>query len=83
MMKSFTGPFECGTWPDLNIFRFYLKRQLMACERVVADKGYRGELNIITPDNAKDDEHKDRMNRARARHETVNGRIKNWKIMVD
>ena len=36
---SYNGPFECGRWPDLNIFRNKVKRMLPVGERVVADRG--------------------------------------------
>lgn len=78
---SFNGPFECGTWPDLKIFRSRLKYNLSAGEKVVADRGYRGEDRICTPDSFRTIEHKNAMNTARARHETINGRLKTWGIL--
>lgn len=80
---SYTGPFECGTWPDLSIFRFKLKRMLSPAEKVVADKGYRGECRVMTSLQARTVEHHELMNTARARHETVNGRLKAWSILKD
>jgi len=78
---AYNGPFECGSWPDLRIFRSRLKRLLGRSEKVVADRGYRGDPRVIIPDNARDEAHLEEMNVARARHETVNGRLKTWKIM--
>lgn len=37
------GPFPCGAWPDISIFRFALKYLLDENERVEADDGYIGE----------------------------------------
>ena len=78
---SYTGPFECGTWPDLSIFRSRLKHMLGPCEHVVADKGYRGDLKVFTEDQAISFEHQHCMNVARGRHETFNGRMKAWGIL--
>jgi len=72
------GPFPCGGWPDLRIFRYLLKTLLGPSECVVADKGYKGDLRVHTSLRAKDDNHKKAMSNVRARHETVNGRIKMW-----
>ena len=67
---------------DLSIFQIKLKSLLAPFERVVADKGYKGDGRIDTPLDAKDDAHKEAMGRARARHETINGRFKNWGILA-
>ena len=37
------GPYPCGSWPDINIFRDALITELEAGERVEADDGYIGE----------------------------------------
>ena len=78
---SYNGPLECGRWPDLKIFRSKLKQMLSLGEKVVADRGYRGETRIIAPDSARDGRHYKAMNNARARHETINGRLKTWGIL--
>ena len=42
------GPFPCGQYPDLKIFRLGLKNKLEYCkEKVEADDGYRGEEDYI------------------------------------
>jgi hypothetical protein len=46
---SFTGPFECGKWPDILIFRHKLKQMLRPDEKIIADRGYKGEFKAITP----------------------------------
>jgi hypothetical protein len=77
---SFNGPFKCGAWPDLKIFKSLLKTRLGCGEKVVADRGYKGDLRICHPDMGTT-EQQIAMGQARARHETVNGRIKNWVSM--
>jgi hypothetical protein len=37
------GPFECGAWPDISIFRDSLISHLLPAKRVEADDGYIGE----------------------------------------
>jgi hypothetical protein len=44
---SFNGPFECGSWPDLKIFRSRLKGMLSVGEKMIADCGYRGDARIL------------------------------------
>jgi len=77
---SYNGPFQCGSWPDLKIFRSRLKQWLLLGEKVVADRGYRVGSRICHPDYGTE-EQQEAMNTARARHETVNGRLKTWKSM--
>ena len=77
--SSIYGPYPPGPFPDLNIFRENLKRKLRANEKAVADRGYR-DNKCITPINLFG------MNPQlhsliRARHETLNGRLKNFKIL--
>ena len=75
------GPFKCGRWPDLSIFRRDLKQQLVPGEMVECDLGYRGDdacrhkhIFFNQADlNAKAD--------ARARHETVNSDIKRFECL--
>ena len=70
------GPFPCGSCPDIKIFRLGLKNKLGPMEKVVADRGYKGNSRICTPDDAKDREQRKAMGFLRARHETFNGRLK-------
>jgi len=74
----FNGPFPCGLMTDIRIFRLKLKGLLLPGEKVMADKGYKGDPKTCTPFEAKNNNHKKVMCRARARHETVNGRFKTW-----
>jgi DDE superfamily endonuclease len=52
-------------------------------EKAVADRGYKGDHKLITPYYPLSEDHSNRMNTARARHETINGRLKVWKILKD
>ena len=79
------GPFLPGLMNDITIFRMGLKQKLeKAGEKCEADAGYKGEINTIrTPDvfiSSKDMRAKAR---ARARHETVNGRVKEFKCISE
>ena len=80
------GPFPCGDWPDINIFRYALKHRLDPFERVEADDGYVGEdpANIKVPGSVVHD-HDDRQlivrTRVRRRHEGINKRIKQFKCV--
>jgi len=77
------GPFACGMWPDITIFRASLKTFLDPYERVEADDGYSGEdpVTCKTPGGLSsrcDKEAAKLRLRIRARHETVNARIKTF-----
>ena len=66
------GPFPCGSFPDLKIFRLHLKQLLENCgEKAIADQGYQYPTCVT---NSNDDIHK----RVRARYEGMNGRLKNF-----
>lgn len=76
------GPFPCGAWPDIKIFRSALKYQLPAGEKVEADAGYRGENQCIrTPHNFFSRADIRAKATARARHETVNGLMCEWEVI--
>ena len=76
------GPFPCGLFNDLKIFlECGLKDHLDEGERVEADDGYSG----ADPDYAKarssvwhPERNNDKRNTVRARHETVNKRLKQF-----
>ena len=57
------GPFPAAK-SDLQIYRIKLKTILGPHEKVVADKGYRGDYTVDTPLDARNDTHKEMMNRA-------------------
>ena len=81
------GPFPCGKWPDLKIFRKSLIKMLGSGEKVQADKGYVGEPKcIVVPVDADDDDEdrkvaQDVGKEVRTRHETVNKRFKQFQIL--
>ena len=50
-------------------------------EKVEADAGYRGEENVRIPSDYVSKSDKRAKNKARARHETVNARLKDWKCL--
>ena len=76
------GPFPCGAWPDISIFRSGLMEKLRPGERVEADRGYRGQADKVrVPDQFENLEEKQKKQRARSRHETVNRRFKQFKIL--
>ena len=80
------GPFPCGDWPDISIFRFALKNMLEPNERVEADDGYVGEdpLHVKAPASMvhdQDEKRKIMRSRVRSRHETVNKRLKQFKCL--
>ena len=77
------GPFPAGE-PDITVFRKPngLKSQIPLGKLVIADKGYLGEGNVISVRNEFDNEKvKKFKRRVRARHETFNGRLKEYKIL--
>ena len=82
MICSVIGPFPCGAWPDINIYRHWLKHQLLPNEKVEADAGYRGDETIRDPEDCTNwGEHEMKFN-VRARHEHVNQRFKNFQCLI-
>lgn len=74
------GPFPAGM-SDAAIFKMNLYFRLQPWERVVADKGYKYQHKVLTPLNAVSKAHKKEMGIHRARHETINGRFKEYGIL--
>ena len=77
------GPFQAGE-SDLHIFRVEggLKSKIPPGKLVIADKGYNGESEVISvPNNFDTDEVKVFKQRARARQESFNARIKEFSIL--
>lgn len=79
------GGYPPGVWNDDMVFKDALVHELEKGERVEADGGYRGSA----PTYAKcpgtvwtEAEKKEMQQRARSRQETVNLRLKNWKILA-
>lgn len=86
-IKWINGPFNCGPWLDLTIFRHCLQTFLDIGERVEADDGYTGEapftckvpIDVLTRTEEQDAMQK----RVQGRHETVNARLKVFKILEE
>lgn len=74
------GPFPAGSCIDLTIFRSSLKGSLDRDERVIADKGYR-DSSCYTPPGF-DDPNRKLCADLRARHETVNKRFKQFRVLL-
>lgn len=78
-----SGPHPAGT-PDIQVFRNGLMAHIPNGKRIIGDKGYRGEPNYIsTPNSFDNDQVKLYKSRARARHETINSRIKSFKCLSE
>jgi hypothetical protein len=77
------GPYPAGK-PDIVVFREGgLKEKIPLGMKCIADNGYRGEKQLIsTPANSLDAAGvKELKRRARARHESFNGRLKNFRCL--
>jgi len=75
------GPYECGMYNDIMVFRDSLLSHLEPNERVEADDGYIGEHpeHIKCPAGLCNPEETEFMQqRVRNRQETVNRRFKDW-----
>ena len=72
------GPFKCGRWVDISIFRRNLKHKLLPGEMVECDGGYRGDPQCRHKHIIMNEADSRAKSAARARHETVNGDIKKF-----
>lgn len=80
------GPYECGKWNDISIFRNSLSTFLAPNERVEADDGYVGDSpeKVKCPCSFTNPQETLLMQqRVRARHETVNKRFKQWACLLN
>ena len=76
-------PFKASKY-DITIFRSALKAKIPKGKLVIADLGYRGEKKIIAVPNSHDvAEVRDFKGRARARQESFNKKIKNYKVLSE
>jgi len=72
------GPFACGSFPDLRIARGGIQRRMDHGEKYIADGGYRdGGRFGLTP-TGYNNYQEQLFAMIRARHETINSRIKSW-----
>ena len=78
---SLNGPFLCGSHPDLRIARQWLHNVLPPGEFYVADGGYRDKHGPSVVQSMVPENEIRAFKLIRARHETVNGRFKEWKIL--
>jgi len=75
------GPFRCGQWSDLRIFRRNLKHMLGLYERVETNDGYAGEPKIRNKSAVINWIDYEQKALARARHESINRRPKQFGCM--
>ena len=76
-----SGPYPCGSWPDISIFNRVLRNKLLPGEQVEADKGYAGNYPVSLPDNYGTIFEWVTKQQVRSRHEIVNGYFKNFKCL--
>ena len=76
------GPFPCGKWPDKKIFEHRMIHRLDENEMIEADRGYKGmgEVCRMPGDYLSQSDNKAKAN-ARARHETINRRLKQFGVL--
>ena len=79
-----SGPFQAGNH-DITIFREEggLKSRIPPGKLLIADRGYVGDDQLSTPNDFDNDETADFKRRARARHESFNGRVKEFRILSE
>ena len=70
------GPFPCGSYQDLSIYRIAMKSSLTAGEKVVADEGYKDPTCLLGSD--VEGEHRKILATIRAKQETVKRRFKRF-----
>lgn len=73
------GGYPCGDFPDLKLARQSFVCSLMANEKTVADRGYNDANYFILPNAVNSVRH----NQIMSRHETINKRIRQFKILKD
>lgn len=70
------GGYPCGTYPDLSLAREAFVLALSDNEKAMGDKGYKDPL-FVTPTHNNSVQHK----RIMARHETVNKKLRQFRIL--
>ena len=76
------GPFKPGQYNDHQIFQLGLDEMLDNGERVEVDNGYNGNARYSRPNDCEGNNGWGRMKaNARARHENVNGKLKEFNIL--
>ena len=74
------GPYPCGRYPDVNIFRKQMKAGLDENERIIGDQGYTDD-KCITSDTIESPIPIKIHPEPRARHETGNKRLKQFSVL--
>ena len=79
------GPFAVGKYNDITIFQSKMIYKLLDWEMVEVDQGYVGQLNKIHVkyELGVSENQFEAKARARARGETINGRFKNFRVLMD
>jgi DDE superfamily endonuclease len=79
------GPYPCGQWHDLTVARddlcYKLADSEFEDEMAVADGGYNDGYNFFETPTGHHNEDQTMKALARARHETVNRRFKQWGVL--
>lgn len=73
------GGYPCGEYPDLKLAREAYVLSTQPLELTLADKGYNDKNHFLLPTAQNSASHK----RIMARHETVNKRIKQFRVLKD
>ena len=75
------GPFE-GSANDATIFKNGLSLVLHDEEKVECDRGYKGDDKMMVPNMGFDSKERKMKSNARAQHEAVNGRLKQFNVLT-
>lgn len=70
----YVGPFRAAIH-DITVYRSFLKGMLRPGEKIMADRGYRGDDTVVTPLDATNSQENRAIHAIGLRHETVNGRL--------
>lgn len=73
----YNGGYPCGTYPDLLLARQAYVHGVDEGELTIADKGYKDSNYFLLPNQLNSSQHKYIM----SRHETVNKRLRQFKIL--
>ena len=75
------GPFECGAFPDLKRFQLFINKNFEEGVRVIRDGSYSDVRRELPPDES--NEQYKLYAIIRARHKTLNARLKNVFVLSD
>lgn len=75
------GPYPCGRWPDLKIARDKVLKRLRLQEKVLADGGYADGFTFCETPTGRNNPDQQMKQLARARHETINRRLKQFAVL--